>query len=341
MMNDAERLEQARRVLAPHCKVCPVCNGRACAGAIPGPGGKGTGATAQRNYSYLENHVKLHLDAVYEPADRDCSIQLFGKSFSAPIFAAPIGMVGLNWSPQLDEYGYAQAVVEGTKQAGTMAFTGCGPLDESFYDPLRVIAENGGWGIPTLKPWRMELVEERLRLVEQAGASAFAMDIDSAGLPHSVTSVHPMVFKSEDDLRRLAAQSSLPFLVKGIMTVGAALQAAQAGVFGIIVSNHGGRVLDHGLSTAEVLSEIREAVGDRVKILVDGGVRSGVDVFKMLALGADAVLIGRPYSVAAYGGGAEGVRLYTEKLRAQLLDTMAMTNCRSLREIGADKIRIV
>ena len=83
------------------------------------------------------------------------------------------------------------------------------------------------------------------------------------------------------------------------------------------------------------------AVGADTKIFVDGGVRTGDDVFKMLALGADAVLIGRPYVIAAYGGGAEGVQLYTEKLKAELNDAMTMTSCKSLQEITRDKIRLV
>ncbi len=76
-----------------------------------------------------------------------------------------------------------------------------------------------------------------------------------------------------------------------------------------------------------------------MKIFVDGGVRSGADVFKMLALGADAVLIGRPLVAAAYGGGAEGVRLYMEKVIGELRDTMKMTGCQTIRDITADKLR--
>ena len=187
----------------------------------------------------------------------------------------------------------------------------------------------------------MELVEERIRLSEQAHAIAIAMDIDTAGLPHANKSTNALLFKSQDDLRRIAEMTELPFFVKGIMTADEAVLAAEAGVYGIIVSNHGGRVLDHGLSTAEVLPEIRAAVGKRVKVLADGGVRSGVDAFKLLALGADAVLIGRPYAIAAFGGGAEGVRLYTEKVTAELRDTMAMTGCRTLSDISAKHVRIV
>lgn len=340
-MTYAEVLERARAALSPRCTVCPVCNGRACAGRIPGPGGKGTGATAQRNFSYLAEHVKVEQRVLRAPFETDCTLELAGKQFATPIFAAPIGLIEGNYASHLTERTYAEAVVTGTQQAGSVAFTGGGSYDGCFLDPLEVIAQAGGWGVPTLKPWRMELVEERIRLSEQAHAIAIAMDIDTAGLPHANKSTNALLFKSQDDLRRIAEMTELPFFVKGIMTADEAVLAAEAGVYGIIVSNHGGRVLDHGLSTAEVLPEIRAAVGKRVKVLADGGVRSGLDAFKLLALGADAVLIGRPYAIAAFGGGAEGVRLYTEKVTAELRDTMAMTGCRTLSDISAKHVRIV
>mgnify|MGYP002231240196 CR=1 FL=1 len=110
-------------------------------------------------------------------------------------------------------------------------------------------------------------------------------------------------------------------------------QAVEAGVDAIVVSNHGGRVLDQCPATAEVLPAIVEAVQGKVKIFVDGGIRSGVDVFKALALGADGVLICRPFVTAVYGGGMEGVKTYIEKIGAELADTMAMCGANSLKEI--------
>ena len=89
-----------------------------------------------------------------------------------------------------------------------------------------------------------------------------------------------------------------------------------------------------------MLPEIRAAVGDKLKIFVDGGVRSGADVFKCLALGADAVLIGRPYVIAAHGGGVEGVEIYTRKIMAELREAMMMTNCASLADINESKIKL-
>ena len=144
--------------------------------------------------------------------------------------------------------------------------------------------------------------------------------------------------KSVEALRQITKAAGLPFLVKGIMTVESARKAREAGAWGIVVSNHGGRVLDHTPATCEVLPEIVAAVDGTMKIFVDGGVRSGADVFKMLALGADAVLIGRPLVTAAYGGGAEGVKVLTQKLKGELADTMAMCGVHSLAEISRDLI---
>ncbi len=160
-------------------------------------------------------------------------------------------------------------------------------------------------------------------------------------LPHAGLAEPPMMLKTEGELKEIAEATKLPFVVKGIMTAEAARKAVSAGAYAIVVSNHGGREMDHGLSTAEVLPEIKEAVRNSIKVLVYGGVHTGDDVFKMLALGADGVLIGRPYVIAAYGGGAEGVVLYTEKLKTELQDAMIMTNCATLAEITKDKIRIV
>ena len=137
----------------------------------------------------------------------------------------------------------------------------------------------------------------------------------------------------------MARAAGLPFIVKGVMTVEGAKKALEAGAWGIVVSNHGGRVLDHTPATCEVLPEIAAALKGRLQIFVDGGVRTGVDVFKMLALGADGGLIGRPLVTAAYGGGAEGVRLYMEKVIGELRDTMKMTGCATIAHITGEKIR--
>ena len=141
------------------------------------------------------------------------------------------------------------------------------------------------------------------------------MDIDGAGLPFLKNMTPPAGSKSVQELSEIIRYAGMPFIVKGIMTVRGAQKAAEAGAAAIIVSNHGGRVLGQTPASAEVLPEIADAVGGSMKILVDGGIRTGTDVFKALALGADAVLIGRPFVPMVYGDGAQGVATYIEKDR--------------------------
>ena len=143
----------------------------------------------------------------------------------------------------------------------------------------------------------------------------------------------PAGSKTVAELREIIDYAGRPFILKGIMTVRGAEKAAEAGAAAIVVSNHGGRVLDQCPATAEVLPAIADAVGNDMTVLVDGGIRSGMDIFKALALGADGVLIGRPFVTAVYGGGAEGVAVYAEKLRAELADAMSMCGVHSVEEI--------
>lgn len=336
-MDYKDILIKAKEAIGSKCRVCRECNGVACRGEIPGTGGKGSGDAFIRNFKKLDE-IKINVDTIYEAGDIDTSIELFGKSFKYPIFAAPIGGLNLHYSDKLDDYTYAQAIIKGCKAAGTAGFTGDGVKDEFYELPLKVISEEAGWGIPTIKPWGQEEVLRKLRQAEEAMAMAVAMDIDAAGLPILAAAGKPGGPKSVEQLKEITASTKLPVILKGVMTVKGALKAIEAGAYGIVVSNHGGRVLDQTPATVEVLPEIAAAVKGRLKVFIDGGIRSGIDVLKVLALGADAALIGRPYSVAAYGGGEAGVRLYTEKLGAELRDAMLMTGVKSLSEVDSSII---
>ncbi len=200
----------------------------------------------------------------------------------------------------------------------------------------KAIQKTDGIGIPTVKPWNLDTIKEKMDLVHASKAFAVAMDIDAAGLPFLKNLDPPAGSKTVEELRQIIKLAGAPFIVKGVMTVKGALKAKEAGADAIIVSNHGGRVLDQCPATAEVLEAIVNAVGDSMKILVDGGIRSGADVFKALALGADGVVIARPFVTAVYGGEKEGVRSYIEKIGSELEDTMKMCGVSSLDEINRD-----
>ena len=336
-MNYQEVLENARTCIGKYCKACKECNGKACGNQIPGPGAKGVGDTAIRNYDKWKE-IRIQMDTLTANTGVDTSLELFGRDFAYPFFAGPVGAVNLHYGEKYDDMSYNNILVSACADAGIAAFTGDGTNPEVMKAATEAIKANKGVGIPTVKPWNAGTVHEKMQLVKEAEAFAVAMDVDAAGLPFLKNMTPPAGSKSVEELKTIVDDADLPFIVKGVMTVKGALKAKEAGAAAIVVSNHGGRVLDQCPATAEVLGEIAEAVGDSMKILVDGGLRSGTDIFKALALGADAVLICRPFVTAVYGGGEEGVKVYIEKLAGELADTMAMCGAHSLKEISKDMI---
>ena len=339
LMNYAECLELARGKMGNYCKACPECNGRACKNQMPGPGAKGIGDTAIRNYDKWKE-IRVQMDTLVEKRPIDTSLSLFGKNFQYPFFAGPVGAVNMHYGDSLNDVSYNDILVSSCAEFGIAAFTGDGMDSNVMVAATEAIKKAGGLGIPTVKPWNVEMVREKMALVKDAGAFAAAMDIDAAGLPFLKNFNPPAGSKSVEELREIVEAAGVPFIVKGIMTVKGALKAKEAGAAAIVVSNHGGRVLDQCPATAEVLEEIATAVDGSMKIFVDGGIRSGTDVFKALALGADAVIIARPFVTAVYGGGREGVEAYIQKIGSELADTMAMCGVSSLSEITRDCVRV-
>ena len=337
-MTYQEMVKKAKTDIGPHCKVCPECNGIACKGVIPGPGGKGTGRGFIRNYSDLKQ-IGLNMDTIYENFTPDSKTSFFGETFELPVFAGPIGAVKMHYSDKYDDASYTKALVNGCKEAGSIAFSGDGVDDAVFKGTMDAIKAASGFGVPTIKPWSKEEVIKKIKMAESVGAKAVAMDIDAAGLTLLAKLGKPVYPMSTITLKEIIDSTSLPFILKGVMTAGAAKKAIEAGVYGILVSNHGGRVLDETPSTISVLEEIKDVVGDKAKVFIDGGFRTGIDVFKALALGADGVIIARPYVTAVYGGDAQGVALYTTQIKTELENAMLMTGCATLADITKDKVR--
>lgn len=336
-MEYKEILEHARKNLGPYCKGCPVCNGLACKNTVPGPGAKGVGDTAIRNFQKWQE-IRVNMDTICENRPVDTGFQLFGREFAYPFFAGPVGAIGLHYGDYYTEEEYNDILVSACAKAGIAAFTGDGVNPNIMVEACKAVAKEKGTGIPTVKPWNLETITEKMDLVKKSGAFAVAMDIDAAGLPFLKNMTPPAGRKSAEELKQIADMIGIPFIVKGIMTVAGALKAREAGADAILVSNHGGRVLDQCPATAEVLPGIVEALEGTMTILVDGGIRSGTDIFKALALGADGVIVARPFVTAMYGGGAEGVETYVKKLAAELEDTMAMCGAFSLKEINRNMI---
>lgn len=339
-MDYKEILEEARKNTAPNCMACPVCNGKACGNNVPGPGCKFPGNAAARNYEKWQE-ICVNMDTLCENfADPDVSFELFGRSFSAPIFVAPLGAVDMHYGPKYNDQKYNSELMRAAVDCGILAFTGDGINPDIMRDAVRDSAALGGLSIPTIKPWSREVVFEKLDAAIENNVFAAAMDVDGAGLPFLKKLGGKAGSKTVDEMREIIEHAGRPFIIKGIMTAAGARKALEAGAAGIVVSNHGGRVQGGVPSTAEVLPEIVEAVGGRLTVFVDGGIRSGVDVFRALALGADAVLVGRPFATMMYGAGAEGVKVLLDKLVGELKSTMTMCGAPDLKSISRSMIRI-
>ena len=336
-MTYEEVLEQARKVMMPKCRVCLECDGRACKGEIPGLGGIASGNSFTVAREFFKK-TKVLMDVIYEGGQIDTSIEILGNKFNQPFFLAPIGGMKLNYTGYYKENDYLHMIIKSLKESGSIAFLPDGPnIQEGFEDYAKIVEEYGGFAVPTIKPWEDEFLMNKLLTMKKAGALALACDVDSCGNPNLRNSKYPVCPISQERLARIVKELEIPFIIKGVMTPQSALRCVKAGVYGIVVSNHGGRVIEDSPAPASMIVKIREAVGDKIKIFVDGGIRSGYDVFKCLALGADAVLIGRPYIIALHGGGEEGIKLYNERILQELRSAMLMTGCKKISDITNDK----
>ena len=336
-MDYKEMLKNARENLNGSCRVCKVCNGVVCAGEVPGMGGKGSGSSFIENFKSLEK-VKINMRIIHNVSKPDTSFELFGRKMTLPIFAAPVTGTTLNMGGGLTEKEYITSVVQGCIDSGIYAMVGDTAIDSFLMDNLEVLSNNSGNGIVFIKPWENDDIIRKIKLSEESGAFAVGVDIDACGLVTLSMHGKNVVPKSIEEIKELKASTKLPFILKGIMTVEDAIMAVEAGVDAIVVSNHGGRVLDCTPGVAEVLPKIAEAVKGKVTILADGGVRTGIDVLKMIGLGADAVLIGRPFVTASFGGGKDGVKAYVNKVKSELESTMILTGCKTIKDIDSKVI---
>lgn len=336
-MNYNEILAAAKDCVGPYCKACPVCNGKACGNTMPGPGCKYPGNVAARNFDKWQE-ICVNMDTLCPNAEPDVSFDFLGHKFTAPIFAAPLGAIDMHYGPKYKDQQYNSILVKVAAEYGLMALTGDGVDPSIMLSAVEDMKKVGGIGCPTIKPWNKEAVFAKLDALNEAGIFAAAMDVDGAGLPF-LKAMNPNAgSKSVDEMKEIVSYAKMPFIIKGIMTVAGAEKAVESGAAAIVVSNHGGRVQGGVPSTAEVLPAIAQAVKGKISILVDGGIRSGVDVFRAIALGADGVLIGRPLLPMIYAAGEEGFKVYMDKIIGELKSTMTMCGAASLKDITRDKV---
>lgn len=314
-------LAKARERLYPTCRVCPVCDGVACSGDGGGIAGAGTGMSFQNNFTALQR-VKLILRTVHDTKQADPSTTIFGHKISFPAVAAPMGPAGTKFGKGIPVEEWFGALAGGCAAAGTIGSVADDPRYplEDVKARLAILARYKGKALYNSKPAANSIILKFLPMIEDAGAAWLSIDTDSG--PKSVA-----------ELRELVKAFKIPIVVKGIMTPDDAMRCVEAGVAGIAVSNHGGRRLDHTPGVAEVLPAVASKVKGKVVILADGCVRSGAEVLKYVALGADAVMVGRHLLRAAYGSGAEGVALFMNTMRREFESAMVLTGVPSVSKI--------
>lgn len=328
---------------------------------VDGAGADGLTAAANRA---AWNAIRLNGRVLSNMRGATTSLELFDMSLAHPLILAPVAFHGLA-HPEAEHATALGAAATGTlmvvsTQAGL-------PLQD-----IAAHAQGPLWFQLYLQPDR----DDSLRLIaraEAAGYRALVVTVDApvngvrnmeqrAGfrLPEGLRAVNldgcqPPVIRNEpgrsaaflglldaaprwEDITWLRSRTRLPVLLKGITSADDAERAMDAGADGIIVSNHGGRALDSLPASAQILPLVAHRVAGRVPVLCDGGIRRGTDVLKALALGAQAVLIGRPQIHALAVGGAAGVAHMLGILRAELEVAMALTGCASLAQIGHEVI---
>ncbi|MBK5267715.1 MAG: alpha-hydroxy-acid oxidizing protein [Acidimicrobiia bacterium] len=315
-----------------------------------GAAGAGDGVTVARNSIGLNSLalVPRHMRNVEEV---DTATSFVGIPLAFPVMLAPVGALGIY------DAGDALAAAAAATQVSTAII--CSELTTSPWED--VAATHPGHHIFQMyvfgdRDWMHEVAAR----VKQAGFAAICVTVDTPILSRRDRSIEQVFgwsspsppnlqqhgsdpkFRARftwEDLRWLVENSELPVIVKGVMTVEDAVAAVECGVAAIYVSNHGGRVVDHGMSTIEVLGEIVAAVGASVDVAVDSGFTSGADVCKALALGATAVGIGRLQCWGLAVGGTDGLVRVLDILKTEISITMANIGCREITEITPDRVR--
>ena len=325
---DKDILVKARERLYPTCRVCPVCDGVACSGDAGGIAGAGTGMSFQNNFTALQR-VKLLMRNVHDVTRADTSTTVFGRKISLPAVCAPMGPAGTKFGKGMSQQEWFDALVGGCVAAGTLGAVGdmlTYPIEDVKRN-LGVVSQYQGKALYNSKPIPNDIILKWQPQIDATGAAWLSVDVDSG--PKSVA-----------QLRELVKAFKMPVVVKGIMRLDDAMRCMDAGVAGIAVSNHGGRRLDHTAGTAEVLPAIAARLKGKTTILTDGCVATGADVLKYLALGADAVMVGRHLLRAAYGGGPDGVALFVNKIRAELQSAMVLVGVPSIAKIDSSIVYV-
>jgi isopentenyl diphosphate isomerase/L-lactate dehydrogenase-like FMN-dependent dehydrogenase len=290
-----------------------------------------TKATFQRNPRAFHRYL-FRQRIFHEVSEPDVSIELFGRTLPTPAITAPVGSFSLIGKDAERE------VAEGTDRAGAMMLVSqaakFSPKEwrEADKSPLVFMAYmNRG----------REEVSAYAKLSQDLGFAAVGITMDTVR-PVKIGDEVPLSTKDgkprkghksrTKDIEWMKQQVSLPVVIKGIMGADDAREAVNAGADALVVSNHGGRILDFNRAALEALPEVIGAVGGKIPVLLDSGIRSGGDIVKALALGARAVLVGRPVAWGVGAFGARGVERVFAILAEEMQRALTMTGVQRIRD---------
>ena len=328
-------------------------------------GGAGGESTLRANLAAFDRW-RIRPRMLTGNVSRDISVDVLGMHSPAPFLFAPVGVLSI--ASEEGELGVARAAASSkvpmivssaaTHSVEELAETGCPRWFQLYWVSDRDIcasfvsrAEEAGYGaiVITLDTltlgWRpRDLRHAYLPFIRGEGCGQFFTDpvflakLDKPPAEDLLTAAAVMLATFSNigltwnDLDWLRARTDLPLLVKGVLTAEDARLALEHGIDGVIVSNHGGRQVDGAVASLDALVEVRDALPDAV-VLMDGGIRRAADVVKAMALGADAVLIGRLYAYALAVGGQRGVEEVVQNLMAEIDLTLALVGATSIREL--------
>ncbi|MFC1917278.1 alpha-hydroxy acid oxidase [Chloroflexota bacterium] len=290
------------------------------------PGG-GFGPSVLANRKYLDS---LFFETkFFDPVDVDTSLSVFGLELRTPVFCSAISSA----QSYMDDMSISE-IAQGIAKSGSFIMLGIGGSKE-----LQGAIDTGAPVVKIIKPYRnTDVIYEKLRHAENRGCIAVGMDIDHfygvQRIDGEVLRTGTFAPQRTEELRQLIAQSKLPFIIKGVLSLADAERAFQLGASTILVSNHGSGSLSFSVPSMIALPRIVEKYGDKLTVLVDTGFETGNDVFKGLALGAKGVGFGSSMVLAWAAGGSAMVERLVDELTAEFRRTMAATGCPNLAAIN-------